>query len=128
MGLFGWPWLRDIPFPFVEDIANRDTFCGFLDWLDERGCDSWGALGPAAQTWDMPVERHLQQAWQPGAFSSRFAPDPLVSPGLDPDDHFAAACALQNESHPFDAPTIIELDARYAIEWAIGNRKQLRVA
>ena len=67
---------------------NRATFCDFHDWTDDRGLDPQWASSCSSTPWDLSGVRQMQFAWQPGAFESRYAPDPLVPLFKSKADHF----------------------------------------
>ena len=124
--LFPGEVCEDLQFPFVEDLVNTDTFCEF-SWADDRGIDELSASACSSLLWDLPAQMHMQRAWQPGAYASSYAPDPLVAPTFDKWEHFSAAVELQRDSHPFDAPALVDIGTQFACWLTVRHRHHLRI-
>ena len=112
--LFPAPWFESFSFPMIEDILNQPPFTAYSQWLYEADLD-----------WDIPLVPHLAQAstrlkqrhsdrQQAGAHSHRAALPPLLSYGLDPDDHFYQTRVRAQQPLPTEQLPVLDMDLRFA--------------
>ena len=81
----------DLPWPFMEDVANSDTFLGFKTWLADHQFPADGPLGPQVFGMQQPFRQAcltsvVLQATKP--LSRQWSPL-----GFSPDAHFQASVA-----------------------------------
>ena len=93
--------------------------------MDARGVSETGggsAAGVGGTGW-----RYVALGTQGGTLSSRRAIDPLVGFGLEAEGHFEAACGIASKGVlPYDARAAAAYDLRYAAEYTVANRQELR--
>lgn len=114
--LFPAQWFESVSFPWIEDLLNQPPFTLFPAWLAKQELD-----------WDLPLvpqnasrqgrllSRHAD-GQQAGAHSHRAALPPLISFGLSPDEHFAAALAKAQKPLPFEALPPVDDDLRFVAD------------
>ena len=87
--------------------------------------------------WDIPLVPHLAQAstrlkqrhsdrQQAGAHSHRAALPPLLSYGLDPDDHFYQTRVRAQQPLPTEQLPVLDMDLRFAASLHAHHRGRLR--
>ena len=124
--LFPAPWFESFSFPMIEDILNQPPFTAYSQWLYEADLD-----------WDIPLVPHLAQAstrlkqrhsdrQQAGAHSHRAALPPLLSYGLDPDDHFYQTRVRAQQPLPTEQLPVLDMDLRFAASLHAHHRGRLR--
>jgi len=75
-------------FPYIEDLVNLPAFNRYAEWTEERGKPP-GRASPPSQVEKIAARTAKgAEGVQLSAFSHRAALPPIVSFGLDPDQHF----------------------------------------
>ena len=106
-----WDGVR---WPLVEDLINHDALQAFPKWMNQQEYPMDGECGP--QILDrsgVMLQRAASQA-QSGAAARKSAIAPLVSFGLSPDEHFAAASFCQVSGSPLTWPPPLDCDLHFA--------------
>ena len=104
----------DLPWPFMEDVANSTTFLGFKHWLADHHFPHDGPLGPQVFGLSSAAAFQAGMSNQRGAAGHKAALPPVVPFGLSPDARFQASVAAVESGcpHLFTPPD--ELDVHYA--------------
>ena len=114
--LFLAQWFESVSFPWIEDLLNQPPFTLFPAWLAKQELDWDGPLVPQnASRQGRLLSRHAD-GQQAGAHSHRAALPPLLSFGLSPDEHFAAALAKAQKPLPFEALPPVDDDLRFVAD------------
>ncbi|CAJ1454202.1 unnamed protein product [Effrenium voratum] len=87
LGLKAWP--------MIEDLLQHKIFHQYREWRLQAG---------------MPVDR------QQGALAHKAALPPVVSFGLEPDDHFAASLKASSQPSPLEGFLTLDDDIHFAAE------------
>ena len=102
ISLFPAQFFEGFQFPMIEDAVNRFPFCDYVEWRDSRDLDNTGPQGPAlVNAADNRLGR-ISEGLQSAAFSKKGALPPIVSFGLDPDEHFNASLHKASMPSPFE--------------------------
>ncbi len=121
--------LRDVPFPFIEDIVNAAPFVNYLQWREQEGDAWWVEQAPSWNYIRTPAWQRTLEGRQDGAFLSKVATRPLVSFDLDKREHLHAAQeVVADRGFPLDNATGFDADLRFAAEATIRDRATLRKA
>ena len=124
--LFPGPWFDDFRFPMIEDLVNNPVFRAYPEWLQERGALWDGPLGPSMAPAAVRLAQRTSEGQQAGAFSQRASLPPLLSYGLEPDDHFVQARALSQQPLPTENLAVLDTDLHFAAFMTAKSRGHLR--
>ncbi len=119
--------VADLRVPFIEDIVNSPPFTLFEEWLESDYGEAeleqppmWCGRGGRSML-------RLTEGRQDGAFGSKMAAPPVVEFGLQKERHLARACEyVQTFGFPLDSMELIDSDLRFAAEWTVAHRGDLR--
>ena len=110
----------------IEDLINLPPFTCFEQWLQERGADWDGALGPALAPSSVRFKQRSTEGKQPGAYNQKAALPLVVSYGLSPDEHFVQALRVGQSVLPTECPAVLDADLHFAADVCRSHRGQLR--
>lgn len=96
-------------------------------WLQERGAEWDGALGPALAPASVRLKQRSTEGKQAGAYNQKAALPPVVSYGLSPDEHFAQSLQVGQTLLPTEYPAILDADLHFAADICRSHRGHLRV-
>ena len=112
--LFPADWFSQFKFPMIEDLLNQHPFCSYVQWREEQGLEWDGPLNPAGGSGFTRLRQRHSEGKQAGSLSHRAALPPLLPFGLDPDEHFEAACTVGQYPLPTERPPVIDSDLQFA--------------
>ena len=124
--LFPGPWFDQFRFPMIEDLVNNPVFRAYPEWLQERGAVWDGPLGPSMAPAAVRLAQRTSEGQQAGAYSQRASLPPLLSYGLEPDEHFVQARALSQQPLPTENLTVLDADLHFAAFVTARSRGHLR--
>ena len=124
--LFPAPWFEGFSFPMVEDLLNQSPLTDFPAWLSSQGLDWDTPLGPAAFQGASRLRQRHADRQQAGAHSGRAALPPLLSFGLDPDEHFSRTWYRSQQPLPTEGLPLLDLDLQFAASLHATHRGHLR--
>ncbi|CAJ1332187.1 unnamed protein product, partial [Effrenium voratum] len=116
---------RGVQFPTLVDVLNTETFLGFCVWAHGQGLPTDGPLGPSAFPPCGVSAVRASMAEQAGAAGKRNAVSPVVPFGLEPEEHFAAALAVQADGCPLDFPAKLDMDLLFAADQSVVHHAHL---
>jgi len=103
-------------FPMVEDLINAAPFTSYVEWREARGLHTGGPLGPARVTRSDNRAFRASGGQQIGAYSHKAALSPLVSFGLNPDEHYHASLKAGSVPSPLESQGTHDEDLLFAAE------------
>ena len=124
--LFPGPWFDQFRFPMIEDLVNNPVFRAYPEWLQERGAVWDGPLGPFMAPAAVRLAQRTSEGQQAGAYSQRASLPPLLSYGLEPDEHFVQARALSQQPLPTENLAVLDADLHFAAFVTARSRGHLR--
>ena len=101
-------WFVGHKFPMLEDLINQPPFTCYLEWRANNDLSWDGPLNPCLTSGPTGLALRMAEGKQAGAMNQRTALPPLLSFGLDPDQHFALA--LQRARVPLPTEALPVLD------------------
>ena len=109
-------------FPFIEDIVNTSPFVDYANWKQARG-DILGEQQPPQWIGKSTARKARGgQGVQIGAFAHKAAVPPVVSFGLQPDDHFSETKKVAAKLLPNERPCATDPDLAYVAEMMVRRR------
>ena len=112
--LFPGDWFVGFKFPMVEDLLNQDVFLAYFEWRDHLGMEWDGPLGPLESTQALRWRQRHAEGQQGGALSHKAALPPLLSYGLDMEEHFQQSKQLLECYLPMEQSPLLDDDLRFA--------------
>ena len=100
--------------PLLEDVLTQPMFRSFQDWVHQQGLPADGPLGSNVLPRNGIAAFRSGMTEQAGAAGKRLALPPVVPFNLTPEQHFAAALAVQRNGCPLDYPSPVDRDLQYA--------------
>ena len=88
--------------PMIEDLLQHKIFHQYREWRAEAGMSVDGALGPTHLDRCGLYACRVGAGRQQGALAHKAALPPVVSFGLEPDDHFAASLKASSQPSPLE--------------------------
>ena len=112
-------------FPFIEDIVNTSPFVDYANWKQAKG-EILGQQQPP-QLIGKSTTRKARggQGIQIGAFAHKAAVPPVVSFGLQPDEHFKETRSVAAKPLPNERPCTTDPDLSYAAEMMVARRETI---
>lgn len=107
-------WLVGHKFPMLEDLINQPPFTCYLEWRASNDLSWDGPLNPCLTSGPTRLALRMAEGKQAGALNQRTALPPLLSFGLDPDQHFALALQRARVPLPTEALPVLDDDLRFA--------------
>ena len=112
-------------FPFIEDIVNASPFVDYADWKQAKG-EILGQHHPPQWVGRSTARKARGgQGIQIGAFSHKAAVPPVVSFGLQPDEHFRETRRVAAKPLPNERPCATDPDLSYVAEMMVSKRKTI---
>ena len=87
-------WFSVFQFPMIEDLLNQHPFSSYVQWREAQGLEWDGPLNPSGGSGVTRLRQRHTEGKQAGSLNHRAALPPLLPFGLDPDEHFEAACTI----------------------------------
>ena len=112
--LFPAEWFSGFKFPMIEDLVNQHPFCSYVQWREAQGLEWDGPLNPAGGSGVTSLRQRHADGKQAGSLNHRAALPPLLPFGLDPDEHFEAACAVGQYPLPTERSPVVDTDLQFA--------------
>ena len=107
-------WFWKFQFPMIEDLVNSAPFTTYFDWRQAQGLEWDGPLGPVNASKTARLRQRHAEGQQAGALSQKAALPPLISFGLDPDEHFSRALQLGQTPLPTERMPLLDDDLWFA--------------
>ena len=107
-------WFRKFQFPMVEDLVNSAPFTTYFDWRQARDLEWDGPLGPVNASKIARLRQRHAEGQQAGALSQKAALPPLISFGLEPDEHFSRCLQVGQIPLPTERMPLLDDDLWFA--------------
>ena len=85
-----------------------------MQWREAQGLEWDGPLNPAGWSGVTRLRQRHNEGKQAGSLYHRAALPPLLPFGLDPDEHFEAACTMGQYPLPTERPPVMDSDLQFA--------------
>ena len=112
--LFPAEWFSGFKFPMIEDLLNQHPFCSYVQWREAQGLEWDGPLNPSGGSGVTRLRQRHTEGKQAGSLNHRAALPPLLPFGLDPDEHFEAACTVGQYPWPTERSPVVDTDLQFA--------------
>ena len=112
--LFPAEWFSGFKFPMIEDLVNQHPFCSYVQWREAQGLEWDGPLNPAGGSGVTRLRQRHTEGKQARSLNHRAALPPLLPFGLDPDEHFEAACTVGQYPLPLERSPVVDTDLQFA--------------
>ena len=107
-------WFSVFQFPMIEDLLNQHPFSSYVQWREAQGLEWDGPLNPSGGSGVTRLRQRHTEGKQAGSLNHRAAQPPLLPFGLDPDEHFEAACTIGQYPLPTERSPVADTDLQFA--------------
>ena len=111
-------------FPYVEDLVNLPAFNRYAEWAEQRSKPP-GRSSPPSHVEKVASQARGAEGVQMRAFSHRAALPPIVSFGLDPDQHFDRSMRLADGILPSEKAIMMDEDLKFAAFMMVSSKNDL---